>query len=162
MKTLTKVSIHLAVVAMCLTVAFAGQADAKSKIRFSGFFQGKEIDVQPPDTTTLLVNGSGTGLATHLGEFTVTYTVTVNLVEGSGIGSAHLIAANGDSIFTQILGQAEPTETPGVNSIEEINTITGGTGQFAGATGSFTVERLVNLPTGFTSGSLSGKITIRD
>lgn len=86
----------------------------------------------------------------------------MNLAEGSGIGSAHLTAANGDSIFTEIRGQAEPTETPGINSIEEINTITGGTGQFAGATGSFTVERLVNLTTGFTSGSLSGKITVRD
>jgi hypothetical protein len=162
MKMLTKVSIYLAMVAMCLMVTLAGPADAKSKIRFSGFFQGQEIDVQPPGTTTLLVNGSGTGLATHLGEFTMTYNVTVNLVEGSGIGSAHLTAANGDSIFTQIRGQAEPTETPGINSIEEVNTITGGTGQFAGATGSFTVERLLNLPTGFTSGSLSGKITVRD
>lgn len=160
MKTLSKVSIYLAMVAICLTVALAGQADAKSKIRFNGFFQGKEIDV--PQGATLSVDGSATGLATHLGEFTMTYKVTVNLAEGSGIGSAHLTAANGDSIFTQIRGQAEPTETPGINSIEEVNTITGGTGQFAGATGSFTVERLLNLPTGFTSGSLSGKITVRD
>ena len=161
MKTLTKVGIYLAMLAMCLMVTLAGQADAKSKIRFNGFFQGVEIDV-PQGGTTLLVDGSGTGLATHLGQFTMTYNVTVNLEEGSGIGSAHLTAANGDSIFTEIRGQAEPTETPGINSIEEINTITGGTGQFAGATGSFTVERLVNLPTGFTSGSLSGKITVRD
>ena len=160
MRTLTKVSIYLAMVAMCVTVALAGQADAKSKIRFNGFFQGKEIDT--PHGTTLSVDGSATGLATHLGQFAMTYKVTVNLAEGSGIGSAHLTAANGDSIFTEIRGQAEPTETPGINSIEEINTITGGTGQFAGATGSFTVERLVELATGFTSGSLSGKITIRD
>ena len=160
MKTFTKFSIYLGMVAVCLTVALAGAADAKTKIRFNGFFQGVENDV--PQGATLLVDGRGTGLATHLGEFTVTYKVTVNLAEGSGIGSAHLTAANGDSIFTEIRGQAEPTETPGINSIEEINTITGGTGQFAGATGSFTVERLVNLTTGFTSGSLSGKITVRD
>jgi hypothetical protein len=160
MKTLSKVSLYLATAAICLTVALAGQADAKSKIRFNGFFQGKEIDV--PQGGILSVNGSATGLATHLGEFTMTYKVTVNLAEGSGIGSAHLTAANGDSIFTELRGQAEPTETPGVNSIEEINTITGGTGQFAGATGSFTVERLIDLATGFTSGSLSGKITVRD
>jgi hypothetical protein len=44
-------------------------------------------------------------------------------------------------------------------SITEINTITGGTGRFAGAQGSFTVERLVNLATGFTSGSFHGTIT---
>jgi hypothetical protein len=39
-------------------------------------------------------------------------------------------------------------------------TITGGTGRFAGATGSFTVERLVNLGTGASSGSFVGKIAI--
>ena len=160
MKTLSKVGIYLAMTAVCVTVALAGQADAKSKIRFNGFFQGKESDV--PQGPTLSVDGSATGLATHLGEFTMTYEVTVNLVQGSGIGSAHLTAANGDSIFTTIRGQAEPTETPGINSIEEVNTITGGTGQFAGATGSFTVERLIDLATGVTSGSLSGKITVRD
>ena len=99
MKTLSKVGIYLAMTAVCVTVALAGQADAKSKIRFNGFFQGKESDV--PQGPTLLVDGSATGLATHLGEFTMTYEVTVNLVEGSGIGSAHLTAANGDSIFTR-------------------------------------------------------------
>ena len=85
MKTLSKVSIYLAMVAICLTVALAGQADAKSKIRFNGFFQGKEIDT--PHGTTLSVDGSATGLATHLGQFAMTYKVTVNLAEGSGIGS---------------------------------------------------------------------------
>jgi hypothetical protein len=161
MKTFTKLSIYLAMAAMCLTVALAGAADAKTKIRFNGFFQGVEHDV-PQGGTTLLVDGSGTGLATHLGQFTVTWDATVNLSEASGVGSFHLIAANGDSIFAVDRGQAEPTETPGINSIEEINTITGGTGQFAGATGSFTVNRLVDLTTGVGSGSLSGKITIRD
>jgi len=83
----------------------------------------------------------------------------VNLASDSGIGSAQLIAANGDSIFTTIVGQGEPTDIPGVNRIVEINTITGGTGRFAGAVGGFTVERLITLATGFTSGSFHGTIT---
>jgi hypothetical protein len=69
------------------------------------------------------------------------------------------IAANGDVIFTTIVGQGEPTDTPGINRIVEINTITGGTGRFAGAKGSFTLERLVDLTTGSTSGSFHGTIT---
>jgi hypothetical protein len=69
-----------------------------------------------------------------------------------------LIAANGDSIYTTIVGSSEPTGTPGVRSITEIDTITGGTGRFAGAQGSFIVERLVNQ-TDFTSGSFHGTIT---
>jgi len=70
-----------------------------------------------------------------------------------------LIAANGDNVYTTIVGSAVPEATPGVDSITEINTITGGTGRFAGAQGSFTVMRLVTLATGFTSGSFNGTIT---
>ena len=44
--------------------------------------------------------------------------------------------------------------------VEEAYTTTGGTGRFAGASGSFTVERLFNLVTGFTSGSFDGFIVI--
>jgi hypothetical protein len=162
MKTPTKVSIYLAMVAVCLTVALASPADAKKQVPFHGSIQGVEIDVvQPP--ATLLVDGSGTGIATHLGRFTVTWDVTVNLSPGPNFGSSsgsfQFIAANGDSIFTELLGQGTPTGTPGINHIVEINTITGGTGRFVGATGSFVLERLVDLMTGITSGSFNGTIT---
>jgi hypothetical protein len=158
MKTIMKTSIYLPMAAMFLAAVLAGSAAAEKQVPFSGSVQGRETDVvQPP--ATLLVNGSGTGIATQLGQFTVTWEVTVNLLDGSGIGSYHFIAANGDSIFTTLVGQGEPTDTPGVNRIVEINTITGGTGRFAGAKGSFTLERLVDLTTGFTSGSFHGTIT---
>jgi hypothetical protein len=71
-----------------------------------------------------------------------------------------LIAANGDSISATVAGSLDPTTTPDVFSVTEIDTITGGTGRFAGAKGSFTVERLVNPVTGFTSGSFNGGISI--
>jgi hypothetical protein len=83
----------------------------------------------------------------------------VNLANGTATGSAHLVAANGDSIDTTITGSSDLTTTPGFAIITEINTITGGTGRFAGAQGNFTVERLENLATGFTSGSFHGIIT---
>ena len=57
------------------------------------------------------------------------------------------------------VGQSEPTSTPGVFRIVEIQTVTGGTGRFSGAKGSFTVERLIDLTTGLTSGSFHGTIT---
>jgi hypothetical protein len=56
----------------------------------------------------------------------------------------------------QFAGSSEPTATPGVASITEINTIAPGTGRFAGAQGSFTVERLINQAIGLTSGSFRG------
>jgi hypothetical protein len=44
--------------------------------------------------------------------------------------------------------------------VVETYTITGGNGRFAGASESFTVERLVNTVTGVTSGTFDGSIVI--
>jgi hypothetical protein len=106
------------------------------------------------------VDGNVTGIATHLSQFTLSYKVTVKLPEGSATGPAELIDANGDRIFLSIVGQGEPTDTdtPNLSSIVEINTVTGGRGRFAGAIGSFTTKRLVDVATGFTSGSVHGTI----
>jgi len=43
----------------------------------------------------------------------------------------------------------------------EQHTITGGTGRFAGTTGTFTLDRLVNTATGVTSGSFEGSIVLQ-
>src|SRR5438874_4387009 len=95
-----------------------------SEARAGKEIQGQEIDVfRGPPPGTLAVDGHATGVATHLGRFTVTWNLTVNLADGSATGSFHFIAANGDSIFTTISGQGEPTDTPGLARIVEINTI---------------------------------------
>jgi hypothetical protein len=151
----------LPMAAMLLTMTIAGPATAGTQVPFSGSVHGQETDLfqgNPPNQ--ILVDGNLTGLATHLGRLTLTYQVTVSLPAGSSTGSAQLVAANGDMIFTTIVGQGEPVPgTPGVSRIVEINTITGGTGRFAGAKGSFTLERLIDLGTGLTSGSFHGTIT---
>ena len=157
MKNIMKSALGLHMTAIFLVAALAGPAAAKNQVPFHGSLQGVEIgEVQG---TILSVDGSGTGVATHLGRFTVTWEATVNLLDGSGGGSSHFIAANGDSLFTEGSGQAEPTDTPGVLRIVGIDTITGGTGRFAGATGSITLERLLD-PTGFASGSFKGTIVM--
>ena len=152
-----KPSMYLALAALLLTSVLPTSAAAKNQIPLHGSIQGAEVNTV--QGTTLLVDGSGTGIATHLGRFSVTWEVTVNLLNGSAIGSLHLIAANGDSLFTEFLGQSNPTETPGITHIVEINTITGGTGRFTGAAGSFTLERLLDMTTGVTSGAFDGIIT---
>lgn len=158
-KSVMKASISLAVAAMLLTAALA--VPAQKQVPFKGSLQGHETDTPEggPPPTTVNADGSATGIATHVGQFSFSYQLTVILANGTATGSAQLIAANGDSIFTTVAGSSEPTTTPGVLSITEINTITGGTGRFAGAQGSFTVERLVDQATGFTSGSFHGTIT---
>jgi hypothetical protein len=160
-QSVMKPSISLAVAAIFLTAALAVPAAALNQVPFKGSLQGHEIDTPQggPPPTTLSVDGNATGVATLVGQFSFSYQLTVILANGTATGSAQLIAANGDSVFTTVAGSSEPTTTPGVNSITEINTITGGTGRFAGAQGSFIVERLINLATGFTSGSFHGSIT---
>jgi hypothetical protein len=148
--------IYLQMAALFLTTALQGAMAAETP--FKGSFQAVETHaVQFP---ILTVGGSGTGNATHLGKFTMTYEAEVNLLTHVGIGSVEFIAANGDLVFADILGQSTPTGTPNVVSIVEILTITGGTGRFADATGSVISTRLLDQVTGDTSGSFDGTIVI--
>jgi len=160
MNTMMGSRVYLSIAALILTAVLVVPAAAQKQVPFKGSLQGQEIDTPQggPPPTTLNAVGSTTGIASHVGQFSFTYQLTVTLANGTATGSGHLIAANGDSLYTTITGSADLT-TPGLASITEIDTITGGTGRFAGAQGSFTVERLVISATGFTSGSFHGTIT---
>jgi hypothetical protein len=68
---------------------------------------------------------------------------------------------NGDTIVTTIVGQgiAVPN-TSTLNTVMEVNAITGGTGQFEGVSGYLIVYRLIDLATGLSSGSVIGALTL--
>jgi hypothetical protein len=106
------------------------------------------------------VNGTESGTATQLGRFTSTFTLTVTLSTSSAIGSTRFIAANGDRLDATLVGQGTPTSEPNVASIEEVATVTGGTGRFASATGAFTIHRVLNQVTGVSSGSFDGIVNL--
>ena len=161
MKTTTRSKIYVSLAAMILTVALAIPAAAGDLVPFKGTMQGHDTDTpcSPPQSQCVVVTTTGTGIGTHLGDSSFTQVAKVNLAAGTSEGSAHWIAANGDSIDTTFTGSGELTATPGVISITEIHTITGGTGRFSGAQGSFTVERLASAVTFLTSGSFHGTIT---
>jgi hypothetical protein len=163
MKILLRAGISLAVAAMFFTTAIAYSKSQDKRLLVEGSLQGTEVDVlqgSPPDS--IAVDGNIPGLATHLGEFTYSYKVLVSIQDGSATGTGELIAANGDRVFLSITGQGEPigTDVPNLNSIVEIDSITGGTGRFAGAIGGVTVRRLIDLATGFTSGSIHGTVVL--
>jgi hypothetical protein len=155
-RNMKKNIIYLQLTTLFLTAALQGAGAAETP--FQGSFQAVETHVvQFPKLT---VAGSGTGNATHLGKFIMTYDAEVNLLNRVGIGSVEFIAANGDSVFADLLGQSTLTATPNLVSIVEVFTITGGTGRFAGATGSVISTRLLDQVTGDTSGSFDGTIDI--
>ena len=105
----------------------------------------------------MLVEAAGN--ATQLGQFALAIPHLVDRVARTAVGSYHFTAANGDTLSADFTGQSMPTATLGVLSIVETATITGGTGRFAGATGSFTCERLYDTITGTTIGSFEGTIS---
>jgi len=125
------------------------------EVPFKGRLEGTATIT--PGSPFLSVSIEGTGNATHLGRFTVEIPHLVNPMNRTSIGTYEFTAANGDTLTAGFTGQATLT-APGVLSVVETATITGGTGRFADATGSFTVERLFNQVTGLTTGSFEGTI----
>jgi len=157
MKTIRKVNVCRPVAAMILTAALAATALAEHQVPFKGGLQGEDTDIASTSSSVTVLT-VGTGIATHLGRFSFTQTVTVHFATGTSTGTAQFFAANGDSISTTVSGSGKAIQ-PGLFDIQDVHTIIGGTGRFAGAEGSFTVKRVASGVTFLTSGSFDGSIT---
>jgi hypothetical protein len=156
----TSIFVTALLVSILAGLVFAMPASASEQLPFKGTLQAVETHEFDFPNQTLFVTGNGSGNATHLGLYSVEYHVTVSLVTGGGPASIRLEAANGDAILATGFGQGTPTPIPDVRMIVETYTIIDGAGRFAGASGSFTVVRLVNRITGVTSGAFDGNIVI--
>ncbi len=139
-----KTFLCLPITALLLTAALAGPASAEEGVPFKGVIEGTEdftFQVGDPSGIDLLISGSGGGNATHLGNFTTTWDGDITFgVEFSPIVRT-FVAANGDELYAVGLGAGTPPD-PDQFVVTDFM-ITGGTGRFEGATGSFTVERTV-------------------
>ena len=147
-------SLALAVLAV---LGLTGPAAAQVQVPFKGSLAGVDITTAV-NLPFVSVRVTATGNATQLGQFTFTELDTVDTRTRIGTGTFLFTAANGDTVFGTVAGQAKLT-APNVLTIVENAMITGGTGRFAGATGSFTVTRLKNTVTGATAGTFTGTIS---
>ena len=150
----------LAVVAV---VGVVGPVAAGDSVPFKGSLGGALGDRTPgPAPGTFHDRWEMTGTATHLGRFELVEDAEVDFrtAPPTGEGTATFVAANGDTLVAEFYGYSEPV-APGVVRIIEYATITGGTGRFAKAGGSYTCERLFDLATGETVGSFEGTISVR-
>ena len=145
--------------ALALTLGLVGLASVSVAVAAETPFRGTLDAVETSQFVFPIasIDREGTGTATHLGKYTEHVTQQVNVLTMSSTGVSAFTAANGDTLTASITGQATPT-SPGVLSIVEVYTITGGTGRFAGATGTFTLESTLNLATGVSSGTFSGAV----
>ena len=148
-------SLALAILAV---LGLAGPVLAQQQVPFKGSLEGvvTVTPLKPPNVSVLV---KATGNATHLGQFALAIPHTVNRANMTATGTYQFVAANGDTLTATFSGKATPTATRGVLSIVETAIITGGTGRFAGATGSFTCVRLFNTVAGTTAGSFNGTIS---
>jgi hypothetical protein len=154
-KKLSSITITLLLVVMLVSTAFA--ADSR-EFQLKGTLDASET--QQVVFPTANINLTGTGNATHLGLYTYNLQASLHLPTLISSVTANLVAADGSTLFLAGSGIGTPTNVPGVVSIVETYTITGGTDRFDGASGYVTVERLLNRATLTSTGSISGTIVL--
>jgi hypothetical protein len=143
--------------AAALVLCLAAPVSAGNQVPFKGSLSGS-VTVTPLSPPIASVDIQASGTAAQLGRFTLEVPHTVNQATSQAVGTYTFTAANGDTLTASFTGSATMT-APGVLAITETATITGGTGRFANATGSFSAERTFALATGWTSGSFHGWIS---
>ena len=134
-------------------------AVAQEQRPFSGTYRGTVGFTSP---TTGAYQGSGT--ASHLGNSTIVGTVQAVGPASScsdGFAARHMItltAANGDQLFLVVTDDSCQV-APGVYEGTGTYEITGGTGRFAGATGSGTFDGRGDFNTGTFLQTFEGTIS---
>ena len=154
-------SIARLTLALLAVLALAGSAAAegqRKQVPFRGRLEGIAT-VAPLAPPFVAVNIEGGGRATRLGHFEVSIPHVTNRSNGTAVGSYEFTAANGDTLTADFTSQVAPTDVPGVISVAVTATITGGTGRFAAATGSFVGDRLVDMVHGTVTESFDGTIS---
>jgi hypothetical protein len=125
---------------------------AKQKRPFAGSYETTATPVSPPPIIQIRVRG--TGNATHLGKSWFESSVTINTttIPFQLSGTTTFNVANGDQLSTTFTGTSTPNGD-GTNTVVFNYEITGGTGRFADASGSFTGHTIavVGEPTGSVS-----------
>jgi hypothetical protein len=138
--------------------ASSGAAVAGDEKTIKGSDSGLFVTT-PLEFPFVLTQDVTTGHGTHLGKYTVVAQEIINLLTLEVTeGSFTITAANGDTIVGTYSGQAA-FASPTLITYLVSGPITGGTGRFAGATGSITFAGSGDLVTGVLSETLTATIS---
>lgn len=123
-----------AIAASALTSSSA-QAGQEPNFHFESSGTSQVIEVINPQGPVLrfATQTEGSGGFTLTGYLS---TDVVDMATGQGSGNNRFVASNGDELRGSFTVQVIPTATPGTLRLEGLTQFTGGTGAFAGATGS--------------------------
>ena len=159
MKIALRRQIPLALLVL-VALAVPMQAAAADQLPFKASETGTSRPLGPCETGGVVLDVTGTGYATQLGTYSSHYRECFDPATGAVTdGSFTLTAANGDTVFGTHSGQVSPTADPNVIVYDDPGVITGGTGRFAGASGSVTQSGVANLATGEYSGTITGRVS---
>jgi hypothetical protein len=136
-------------IAVSTAVALAGE-----QARVQGVESGHFITNPGTQPTTVITNDFAEGVARHLGKYTLIAREEINLDTGAVASGAFVItAANGETIRGTYTGQASFGETGASWTADGY--ISGGTGRFAGATGTIHFDGSSDFTTCQVVGTLS-------
>lgn len=153
----TGIAMLLLIMGLASTV-LAAPSRSDRELLLKGSLETTETQQAIPPT--VFVRGTGSGNVTQLGLYTMSYEAQVTIPTLASSTSATLVAADGSTLLAEGNGQGTLITPPLIVSIIETYTITGGTGRFEGASGSFTVGRVLNRAIGISSGTINGTIVL--
>jgi hypothetical protein len=146
-------------VAESSTTPSRGEA-GRAAVPFKGTIVATETNAIDFETLISHTHIVGSGTATQIGRYRLVSELVIDLNTLSGVQQAVFTAANGDKLTATVIAQGTET-VPGVTiTTLEIGTITGGTGRFAGATGSYVMRRVLSEETGASSGEFTGTLNL--
>lgn len=141
-------------------LALPAQAAAADQLPVNGAETGTFQLLGPCETGGIVLEVTGTGHSTQLGNYRGDYRECLDPATGAVTnGTFTLTAANGDKVFGTYGGQAFPTDDPSVVNYVDPGVVTGGTGRFEGAGGTLTTSGLANLATGEYQGTVTGSVS---
>jgi hypothetical protein len=148
-----------------IILGIAGSISAEEQVPFKGTLEGLHVSRTPIDSGVVFDRFEVTGQATQLGKYELVIEAVVDFrtLPPTAEGTMTFTAANGDTLVAGFTGSSALV-VPGLVLITELATIDpeNSTGRFAGAIGTFTLERLADAATGVngvTVGSFEGTIS---
>lgn len=159
----------LTVAAMCVVIVLVPQqAGAASLVPFHARVAETFMAAPCAPTPSLCVTNTGSGQATHLGNIRESTVTVLNLASKPGPGcttdghaetrTTTFVAANGDQITLEASGYSCPTGETTLTAVDAY-VVTGGTGRFSGASGSGTINSMIDLANGTAVDTFNGVLS---